>query len=86
MGQLQGLGGLVMATMTQLVWPQLRDELAIFKAPNSADGAPAWSLHDPVRNLFYRLDWATFEVLARWHLGNPQAIVQALQQETTLRV
>jgi len=75
-----------MATMTQLVWPQLRDELAIFKAPNSADGAPAWSLHDPVRNLFYRLDWATFEVLARWHLGNPQAIVQALQQETTLRV
>ena len=75
-----------MAAMTQLVWPQLRDELAIFKAPNSADGAPAWSLHDPVRNLFYRLDWATFEVLARWHLGNPQAIVQALQQETTLRV
>jgi len=75
-----------MAAMTQLVWPQLRDELSIFKAPNSADGAPAWSLHDPVRNLFYRLDWATFEVLARWHLGNPQAIVQALQQETTLRV
>ncbi len=75
-----------MAATAQRVWPQLRDELSIFKAPNLADGAPAWSLHDPVRNLFYRLDWATFEVLARWHLGNPKAIVQALQQETTLRV
>lgn len=75
-----------MSTTAQLVWPQLREELAIFKAPNSAGGAPAWSLHDPVRNLFYRLDWTAFEVLARWHLGNAQAIVRALQQETTLNV
>lgn len=70
---------------TRAEWPLLREELAIFQGPNAADGSPTWSLHDPVRNLFFRLDWVTFEILARWHLANPRAIATALTQETTVR-
>lgn len=74
-----------MAQGRRVEWPRLREELAVFQGPNAADGAPTWSLRDPVRNLFFRLDWETFEILTRWHLANPQAIAQALAQETTLR-
>ena len=64
--------------------PPLREELALLDGPAAYDGAPTWSLHDPVRNQFYRIDWPTFEVLARWHLGNPARIVEAIEAETTL--
>lgn len=64
--------------------PPLRDELALLDGPAALDGAPTWSLHDPVRNQFYRIDWSTFEILARWHLGNPEQIAAAIEAETTL--
>ena len=69
-----------------IVWPTLRQELAVFQGPNGADGSLTWSLHDPARNLFFKLDWATFEILARWHLGDPRTIVSNLAKETTLRI
>jgi putative peptide zinc metalloprotease protein len=27
-----------------------------------ADGQASWTLHDPTRNLFFRIDWPSFEV------------------------
>lgn len=64
--------------------PSLREELTLYAAPTAASGAPAWSLHDPVRNLFFRIDWLTYELLSRWHLGEPQAIVDAVERETPI--
>ena len=79
-------------------WPVLRDELSLLPGPPTRDGAPTWSLHDPARNLFFRLDWLTFEVLSRWHLGQvgpaapavgseaaAAAIVADIAAHTTLR-
>jgi putative peptide zinc metalloprotease protein len=37
-----------------------------------------------VRNQFYRIDWATFEVLCRWSLGNPDDILLSLNAGTSL--
>jgi putative peptide zinc metalloprotease protein len=68
-----------------MMLPALREELALHPGPATAAGAPTWSLQDPVRNLFFRIDWLTFEVLARWHLGHPQAILAAIEAETTIQ-
>ncbi|OAN48708.1 hypothetical protein A6A04_19970 [Paramagnetospirillum marisnigri] len=66
--------------------PQLREELAVHVGPTGADGAPTWTLHDPLRNQFFRLTWAAFEVLSRWHLGDAAAVARAVEAETTLRL
>jgi putative peptide zinc metalloprotease protein len=67
------------------VLPALREELMLHRGPVAADGAPTWSLQDPVRNLFFRIDWLTFEILSRWHLDDPARILAALEQETTIQ-
>lgn len=64
--------------------PPLRQDLALYPADVAADGSPAWTLHDPAGNRFYRLGWAAFEMLSRWHLGTPEAVAAALRAETTL--
>lgn len=65
--------------------PTLREELALLAGPVLADGQPSWTLHDPVRNLFFRIDWPTFEVLQRWSRDDPAAIAQSICQDTTLQ-
>ena len=40
--------------------PVLREELALLPGPALADGQPSHMLHDPVRNLFFQIDWPTF--------------------------
>ena len=67
-------------------WPRLREELALYPGPRLADGQPSWVLHDPVRNLFFRLDWLTFECLSRWSLADPEAILAGIESETTLHL
>jgi putative peptide zinc metalloprotease protein len=66
--------------------PLLREELALLPGPVLADGQPSHTLHDPVRNLFFQIDWPTFEVLRRWHIGHPLAIAQAVSDETALQL
>lgn len=66
--------------------PPLRQELAIDTGPRLADGQPSWTLHDPVRNLFFQLDWPSFEMLSRWELQDPQALLEQIQRDTTLQL
>jgi putative peptide zinc metalloprotease protein len=66
--------------------PPLREELTLLPGPVLADGQPSHTLHDPVRNQFFQLDWPTFEVLSRWHLGEAAAIADAVSDETTLQL
>jgi putative peptide zinc metalloprotease protein len=54
--------------------PGLREELSLYPAAPAADGSPAWSLYDPVRNLFFRIDWLSFEILKRWPMSDAQRI------------
>ena len=65
-------------------WPALREELDLLAGPVLPDGQPSWTLHDPVRNLFFQLDWASFEVFKRWHFGAVDAIVRDVNAQTTL--
>ena len=66
--------------------PALRDELDLLPGPRLPDGQPTWTLHDPVRNAFFQLDWASFEILRRWALGDPAAIAADINAGTTLNV
>lgn len=68
------------------VWALLREELDLLPGPVMPDGQPSWTLHDPVRNLFFQLDWASFEILRRWHLSDAAAIVQDITLQTTLQL
>lgn len=65
--------------------PALREELALYAGPHLAGGQPSWTLHDPVRNQFFRIDWLTFEIISRWPLDAIQTIADAVNAETTLR-
>ncbi len=68
------------------VWPALREDLQLHHGPSLADGQPSWTLQDPVRHRFIRLDWLSHEVLSRWWLGDPARIAEQISQRTTLAV
>lgn len=63
----------------------LREELALHAGPRLSDGQPTWTLHDPVRNQFFRIDWQTFAILSHWQLDEPESVCNAVAAETTLR-
>lgn len=85
MGVTQALG-----CISRLGWyltmalPSLRDELSVFPGPASRTGSPTWSLYDPVRNLYFRIDWTTFEILCRWGMSSPEEICNSVNADTTL--
>lgn len=66
--------------------PRLREELALLPGPLLTDGQRSWTLHDPARNLFFRIDWPTFEVLQRWEQDDPAAIAREISASTTLQL
>lgn len=65
-------------------WPLLREDLALLPGPSLPDGQPSWTLHDPARNLFFRIDWPSFEMLSRWGMGDGQRIAHEIVRDTTL--
>jgi putative peptide zinc metalloprotease protein len=67
-------------------WPALRQELQLHHAPALADGSPSWTLHDPVRHRFTRIDWITHEVLRRWWLADAALIAEQVNAHTTLAI
>jgi putative peptide zinc metalloprotease protein len=67
-------------------WPALRQELQLHHAPALHDGTPSWTLHDPVRHRFTRIDWITYEVLRRWWLADAALITEQVNAHTTLAV
>ncbi len=67
-------------------WPALREDLRLFRAAPNRDGSPAWMIHDPVGNRFFRIGWVEFEVLSRWSLGDPARIAAAIGADTPLAV
>ncbi|MEY4748027.1 MAG: hypothetical protein RIQ60_241 [Pseudomonadota bacterium] len=67
-------------------WPTLRDDLQLHHGPALHDGEPSWTLQDPVRHRFLRIDWLSYEVLRRWWLADPELIADQINHQTTLAV
>ena len=64
--------------------PELRSDICLLPADQTNHTTPVWTLHDPVRNRFYRIGWMEFELLSRWALGTPAALLDAVNRETSL--
>jgi len=69
-----------------MAFPNLRQELALLAGAALPDGQPTWTIHDPVRGLFFQIDWPSFEVLQRLHFDNPEAIAADIAGTTTLEL
>jgi putative peptide zinc metalloprotease protein len=67
--------------------PKLKPNLNLSKFENAADGSPRWTLHDPVLNEYYRLEWPEFEVISRLHLaGTVGELVGQVNVQTPLEI
>ncbi len=66
--------------------PQLREDLRLFPAASNQDGSPAWMIHDPIGNRFFRIGWLEFEMLSRWHLRTVPAIAASVMTQTPLPI
>lgn len=62
----------------------LRDDLRIFPCEAAPDGSPAWVIHDLLNNKFFKIGWVEFELLCCWDLGEPQQMIEAVGDATTL--
>ncbi|MDR2187261.1 MAG: HlyD family efflux transporter periplasmic adaptor subunit [Azonexus sp.] len=67
------------------ILPPLRPDLQIRPSGHDRDGAPIWTLQDPVNNQFYRLGWIEFELLSRWSAGDADAVLRQVAAATLLR-
>lgn len=63
-----------------LTLPQLRPELRLQPGAPLANGAPSWTLFDPLRHLFYKLGEAEFRLVHGWASGAMADAVEGLQQ------
>ncbi len=66
--------------MSAVSVPPLRDDLQLFPAAAARDGSPAWSVHDPVTNRFFRVGWVEFTLLSHWALAVPEKILAAARR------
>ncbi len=56
--------------------PRLRDDLTLLPGPPGGDGSPSWTVHDPVRNRYFRIGPDAFALLRHWKLGDPALVLQ----------
>lgn len=66
--------------------PMLRKGITFAFSDYDKDGKPQWLIHDSGRNKFFIIGWVEYEILERWYLGDADAIVNAVHNETTLNI
>lgn len=63
----------------------LRQDLRLHESGPGQDGAPGWTIQDPVSNRFFRIGWLEYECLLRWP-GKPEEIAADIEASTPLAV
>ncbi len=66
--------------------PELRSDLQLIEGPVALDGSPSWIIFDPLRNKFFSVGWAAFQLLSRWSLGKASLLIASIKNETTLEL
>jgi putative peptide zinc metalloprotease protein len=73
------------ASNSSISLPGLREELKLVQGPDSIDGSPSWSIFDPIRNSYFSISWKAFQLISRWRLGNGNALLESVKNETTYK-
>ena len=74
------------ASPTEPPLPLLRPDLKLLPGPEGGDGQPTWTLHDPLRNRFFRLGWLERLLLVHWHSRTVEALRAAVLRASGFRV
>jgi putative peptide zinc metalloprotease protein len=69
-----------------IILPVLRHDLQLLEGPVALDGSPGWIILDPLRNKYFYIGWAAFQLLSRWSVGKASILIAKIKQETTLDV
>lgn len=64
--------------------PALRPDLQLSPAAPGLDGAPQWTLADPLRGRYFKLGAAAVRLLRHWALSDPQRVLNAANAEPGL--
>lgn len=60
--------------------PPLREDLQLQAGPTDVNGAPTWTIYDPVRNRYLRLSALGFEIVRHWQAGPIANMLKRLKQ------
>jgi putative peptide zinc metalloprotease protein len=67
-----------MSEAQTLKLPALRQELRIERGAALVNGAPSWTLFDPVRHLFFQLGEIEFAIFSNWASGRIDRVAEVL--------
>jgi putative peptide zinc metalloprotease protein len=67
-----------MSEAQTLQLPVLRQELRIERGAPLVNGAPSWTLFDPVRHLFFQLGEIEFTIFSNWANGRVERVAEEL--------
>ena len=66
--------------------PLIREDLNLHLSSTSSYGCPSWTIHDPVRNKFFQIEWRVYEVLRHWKKGTAKLIAEEVNRSTSLEI
>ena len=67
--------------------PVLRKELKFYQGPPDLEGAPTYSIHDPIASKYYQINWDEGILLQTFKAGmTAKDLNEALKRNTTIRV
>lgn len=67
--------------------PQLDPLLKLYPSDTNAAGEPEWTLYHPTSNQYFKISWAEFEILSRFHTANGRdGLLKRVNLETSVNV
>lgn len=67
--------------------PRLRKDLKLFRGPDDSNGAPTFTIYDPVRSQYFKISWAEAEIIQHLRVGmTAQQLLDELSRKSTLRI
>lgn len=65
--------------------PPLRNDLQLWKASDSYDGSPTWTLYDPLTHRFFRIGDLIYQMLSRWKVHEGHRLIESMTNETVFK-